>query len=33
MEIGWWDWNHDALKERLPDFRQLSIDAFIEKYR
>ncbi|WP_428642696.1 DapH/DapD/GlmU-related protein [Roseibium sp.] len=33
MEISWWDWSHEQLKERLPDFRKLSIDAFIEKYR
>lgn len=33
MEIAWWDWSHDQLKERLPDFRNLPIDGFIEKYR
>ncbi len=33
QEIAWWDWDHATLKERLPDFRALSIDAFIEKYR
>ncbi|MBO6509599.1 MAG: chloramphenicol acetyltransferase [Roseibium sp.] len=33
MEISWWDWNHEQLKERLPDFRNLPIDGFIEKYR
>ncbi len=33
MDIAWWDWTHEVLKERLPDFRKLSIDAFIEKYR
>ncbi|MEP3665757.1 MAG: chloramphenicol acetyltransferase, partial [Roseibium sp.] len=32
LGISWWDWNHDQLKARLPDFRLLSIDAFIEKY-
>ncbi|MEP0233337.1 chloramphenicol acetyltransferase [Roseibium sp.] len=31
--IAWWDWDHFILKARLPDFRVLSIDAFIEKYR
>ncbi len=20
---GWWDWDHDTLTERLPDFREL----------
>ncbi|MTI43088.1 chloramphenicol acetyltransferase [Roseibium hamelinense] len=33
MDIAWWDWDHAMLKQRLPDFRSLSIDAFIEKYR
>lgn len=33
MEISWWDWSHERLRERLPDFRNLPIDAFIEKYR
>jgi len=33
MDIAWWDWDHATLKARLADFRALSIDAFIEKYR
>lgn len=33
MELAWWDWDHALLKQRLPDFRTLSIDTFIEKYR
>jgi hypothetical protein len=33
MAISWWDWSHDQLKDRLPDFRNLPIDGFIEKYR
>lgn len=33
LEISWWNWSHVQLKARLPDFRKLSIDAFIEKYR
>jgi phosphonate metabolism protein (transferase hexapeptide repeat family) len=33
MEIAWWDWSHAELKERLPDFRELPIDGFIEKHR
>ncbi|WP_417684334.1 DapH/DapD/GlmU-related protein [Roseibium sp.] len=32
MEIAWWNWDHATLKQRLPDFRDLEIDAFIEKY-
>lgn len=26
----WWDWDHETLKERLPDFRNL--DDFVKKY-
>ncbi|MTH96437.1 chloramphenicol acetyltransferase [Roseibium sp. RKSG952] len=33
LEIAWWNWDHATLKQRLPDFRSLPIDAFIEKYR
>jgi phosphonate metabolism protein (transferase hexapeptide repeat family) len=33
MEIAWWDWDHARFGAALPDFRALSIDAFIEKYR
>ncbi len=32
MSLGWWDWTHDRLRKALPDFRQLSISAFIERY-
>lgn len=30
--IAWWDWSHDRLREALADFRDLSIDAFIERH-
>lgn len=33
LEMAWWDWNREKLKEALPDMRALDIDAFIEKYR
>jgi phosphonate metabolism protein (transferase hexapeptide repeat family) len=33
MQIAWWDWDHDRFGAAIPDFRDLSIDAFIEKYR
>ena len=26
----WWDWDHETIKERLPDFRDM--DAFVRKY-
>jgi phosphonate metabolism protein (transferase hexapeptide repeat family) len=31
-ELAWWDWNHEALRDALPDFRKLTIEAFLEKY-
>lgn len=30
--LTWWDWDHDALRAALPDFRTLRIEAFLEKY-
>ncbi len=32
LEMAWWDWSHDVLKERLADMRDLAIDAFVEKF-
>jgi phosphonate metabolism protein (transferase hexapeptide repeat family) len=31
-ELAWWDWNHEALRRALPDFRKLAIDDFLAKY-
>ena len=33
LDIAWWDWAHDRLRQALQDFRQLPLDGFIEKYR
>jgi hypothetical protein len=30
--LAWWDWSHDRLAAALPDFRALSIEAFLDKY-
>ena len=30
--LAWWDWDHDALRSALPDFRKLAIEDFLEKY-
>jgi len=30
--LAWWDWPHSRLRAALHDFRQLEIEAFIEKY-
>lgn len=30
--LEWWDWDHEALRRALPDFRKLGIEEFLEKY-
>src|ERR1700709_2029059 len=30
--LAWWDWDHDALRRALPDFRALSVEEFLTKY-
>ncbi|HMA14339.1 MAG TPA: chloramphenicol acetyltransferase, partial [Kiloniellaceae bacterium] len=30
--LAWWDWPHERLRAALPDFRALSVEAFLEKY-
>jgi phosphonate metabolism protein (transferase hexapeptide repeat family) len=30
--LAWWDWDHDALRSALPDFRKLAIEDFLQKY-
>jgi phosphonate metabolism protein (transferase hexapeptide repeat family) len=32
IALGWWDWSHEALRQALPDFRRLPVEAFLEKY-
>ncbi|MHC1713348.1 MAG: DapH/DapD/GlmU-related protein [Solidesulfovibrio sp.] len=31
--ISWWDWPHEKIGLALDDFRNLSVQAFVEKYR
>jgi len=33
MELAWWDWDHAALRRALPDFRNLAIEDFLDKYQ
>lgn len=33
MAIAWWDWPRARFQAALSDFRALSIDSFIERYR
>ncbi|MDZ5449818.1 chloramphenicol acetyltransferase [Labrys sp. ZIDIC5] len=30
--LAWWDWSHEALRMALPDFRELPVEAFLDKY-
>jgi phosphonate metabolism protein (transferase hexapeptide repeat family) len=31
-ELAWWDWDHEALRRALPDFRHLAVEDFLAKY-
>jgi phosphonate metabolism protein (transferase hexapeptide repeat family) len=33
QQIAWWDWSRGAIKLALRDFRALSAEEFVEKYR
>ncbi|MBE1425023.1 phosphonate metabolism protein (transferase hexapeptide repeat family) [Desulfomicrobium macestii] len=30
--LAWWDWEHERLAAALKDFRELAVEAFVEKY-
>lgn len=30
--LAWWDWDHERLRRALPDFRDLPIEAFLERH-
>ncbi len=30
--LGWWDWEHETLRQALPDFRNLPVEEFLERY-
>lgn len=32
IALAWWDWSHDALRGALTDFRDMPVEAFLEKY-
>ncbi|MBV5263767.1 DapH/DapD/GlmU-related protein [Pinisolibacter aquiterrae] len=32
IRVAWWDWSHDRLEAAVNNFRDLSIDAFLERY-
>jgi phosphonate metabolism protein (transferase hexapeptide repeat family) len=31
-KLAWWDWDHQALRAALPDFRNLAAEDFLAKY-
>lgn len=33
LDLAWWDWDHDVLRDALPDFRTMEVEAFLEKYQ
>ncbi len=32
QELCWWDWSHAQLRAALPDFRNLSVPDFLDRY-
>ncbi|MAJ95907.1 MAG: chloramphenicol acetyltransferase, partial [SAR116 cluster bacterium] len=32
-EIQWWNWSHEKIGSSLDDFRNLSVEDFISKYK
>src|SRR6187401_602900 len=32
IALSWWNWSHDMLRQALPDFRNLGVEAFLDKY-
>jgi phosphonate metabolism protein (transferase hexapeptide repeat family) len=32
-ELAWWDWDHETLRQALPDFRSLAVEDFLAKYQ
>jgi len=32
IALGWWDWPHALIGRALEDFRQLSVEEFLDKY-
>lgn len=33
LDLAWWDWDHERLREALPDFRALAVEEFLDRYR
>ncbi|WPO43379.1 chloramphenicol acetyltransferase [Tardiphaga sp. 42S5] len=33
MDLAWWNWDHEMLRQALPDFRRLPVEDFLSKYK
>lgn len=33
LELAWWDWSHEVIGAALADFRALTAEQFLDKYR
>jgi phosphonate metabolism protein (transferase hexapeptide repeat family) len=33
MDLAWWDWDHEMLRQALPDFRKLPVEDFLSRYK
>ena len=33
MELAWWNWDHEMLRQALPDFRKLPVEDFLSNYK
>jgi phosphonate metabolism protein (transferase hexapeptide repeat family) len=33
MDLAWWNWDHEMLRQALPDFRKLPVEDFLSKYK
>lgn len=32
LALAWWDWDHERLRDALPDFRTLDVEAFLARH-
>jgi len=32
LALAWWNWEHEALASALRDFRQATLDEFLDRY-
>lgn len=32
LALAWWDWDHERLRQALPEFRSLGVERFLHRY-